>query len=259
MSTAIATAEETQLALAIAVEASLAVPEVEGSAVPEEGQGGGFPYVGFYGEKAKPDTRAPLDAVGIKVGEFYLHHIEPIRVVPFTLHLLKFGRLFTKQNTAMKITDAKTKSTQADFDAGYREHLFAVVAVRLPSPSGITFVPALLTARGGQSKILGKAIDLLPFATNKAAWSARSEAHAKSAVAKYPGGRFVVAISSTQEDLKDGSGNTFNQGHSNVKPTPEAEALAFNAWVDGAFPHIARVIALNDERIAEAKKKNLRS
>lgn len=238
-----------------ALNTALGKVESHDSGKPEEGQGGGLPYVGFFGAQAKPNTREPLLLAGIPVGEFYLHHIEPIRVNPFTFHLLKFTRLFTKQNRAMEIISAKLTATQKDFDDEYREHLFCSVAVRLPNKaSGLpTFVPAVLALRGGQVQALGKAIALLPYAENAAGWAARSEKHAESAVARFPGGRFICAISSElkkTETCPEG----FNLGHGNVCPTPKAEAEAFNSWISSAWPTVAHVLKINEERVAEAKK-----
>lgn len=254
-SEAVAVAPPTALAITNheALDALLGNVETADSGKPEEGQGGGLSYVGFYGAQAKPHTRQPLDLAGVPVGEFYLNHIEPIRVNPFTFHLLTFTRLFTKQNRDMEIIGTKTTTDQADFDNDFREHLFCVVAVRLPSKTGIVFVPAVLSLRGAQAQALSKAVDLTPYAKNKDAWAARSEKHAESAHALLPGGRFIVAISSElkkTETCKEG----FNLGHGNVCPTPKAEVDAFNAWYATSKAVVARVVKINNDRVASAKE-----
>lgn len=238
---------------------SLATVEAEGSAQ-AEGRGLILPYVGLYGERARKETRLPLDAAGVQVGDFYLHHITPIALKPFDLHLLKYTRLYTKQDNNMNIVAAAMTSDNEQFKAGFREHLFCVVAVRLPifgkdgNPTGqIALVPATLGLRSALTKALKNTLAAWEFAKNPGAWAARGKAYAESVEARYPGGRMVTTIWAESVDQNDGT--TFNMGHDSIRPTRREDAEAFNAWVDSSRRVIDTVIARMDERVAEAKKK----
>lgn len=246
----------------------LSVEDAAGARAEERGFKGGVPYVGHYGEKAKKPTREPLDAMGVKVGEFYLFFAgSPIRLESdnrrATLHLLRYTRLFTKQDQSMNITGVKLVGTRATFDEGYREHLFCLVAVRLPefdeagrvTGRAAGFIPASLTLRGGQAQAMENTIRLLKVAEQPVAWSALSPAHKASVTAKHPGGRIVTQIWSTSEPLDDGSGNTFNKGHGVCRPTLAEDAVNFNAWYDNSLPQITAVAAALAGRVDEAKKK----
>lgn len=212
-----------------------------------------IPYVGYYGAKAEPKTRAACEDAGVKVGQFFLNHITPIKVDPFGLHWLTFGRLYTKRDSKMNVISSILENPKEKFNQGYREHLFAVVAVRLPGPDGITFVPALLQLHGGLAMCFKLSEELLKIVTNPQNCAARGEAFAKASKAVLPGGRFVAKITATQEDGDDG--NDWNKGASTVSPTPEADVLRFNSWFAANKKIVYSLIAINDERIAEAKEK----
>jgi hypothetical protein len=239
VSTALAPIEQTD---------SLAVVESEGSA-PSEARGLVIPYVDYFGGGIRnADKIEALTAAGVKPGDFYLHHITPIPLKPFDLHLLKYARLYTKQNNAMDITDVVVENSDARFAEGYREHLFCTVAVRLPvygpdgKPTGqVSLVPAILTLRSGMTKALTKAMSAWPYAAKPESWAARGAAYAQAARAVYPGGRMIVTIWAEPEDTADG--NTFNKGYGAIRPSSGDDADNFNTWVTDARPFINKVIA----------------
>lgn len=236
----------------------LAVAEAEGSAKAED-RSNILPYVGHYGDRARPETRGPLDAAGVEVGEFYLHHITPIRVRPFELHLLKYARLYTKQDNKMNITDAVLESSNDLFREGFREHLFCAVAVRLPvyDEAGkivrVALIPATMNLRSGQAQALSKTLAAWKYAADPIGWAARGAQYGPASKAVYPGGRMVTTIWSTSEDLADG--NTFNKGHDTIRATPIADVETFNSFVSEQRPIINAVISRMMERLDEAKKK----
>jgi hypothetical protein len=216
-----------------------------------------IPYVGYYGAGAEEKTRGPLDAVGVKPGTFYLHHIEPIRVEPFGMHLLKYTRLFTRRDPSMRVESAVPQNTDETFRQGYREHLFGVALVRIPAPGQPTkFCPALFNLYGGLAAALNKAIEYLPLAKRVADFAARSPMHAAAARAIHPGLRFLTTIEASVEPIK-GSKKTFNLGEGSVRPTPEADIAELNSWIEDAkkFSVIQRFVAIHEGRVKEARDK----
>lgn len=212
-----------------------------------------IPYVGYYGAKAEPQTRAACEDAGVKVGQFFLHHVTPIKVDPFGLHWLTYGRLYTKRDSKMNVISSLLENPKEKFSLGYREHLFAVVAVRLPGPDGVSFVPALIQLHGGLAMCFKKSEELLEIVANPQHCAARGEAFAKASKAVLPGGRFVAKITASQEEGDDG--NDWNKGASTVSPTPEADVLRFNSWFAANKKIVYGLIGINDERIKEAKEK----
>ncbi len=214
---------------------------------------GSIPYVGYYGAKALPDTRTACEEAGVKVGQFYLNDVAPIKVDPFGVHWLTVGTLYTKRDNRMNVVACRTTNTDDEFKLGFREHLFALVAVRIPGPTGTSFFPALVQLYGGLAACFNKSRGFLASASDPASWAVRGAPYAASAKAVIPGGRFYAKISATQEETP--SGNDFNLGASVVQPTPEADVVRFNAWYNQNLKVLVALAKINDERIADAKSK----
>lgn len=217
------------------------------------------PYVGYYGAKATAPTRAECEPAGVKVGQFYLHHVTPIAVDPFGVHWLTHARLYTKRDNRMEVIDCRLPKNReeedANFKAGFREHIFAVVAVRVPGPNGINFFPALLNLYGGLAACFNKANDLFRDASNDAKWGARGPAYQPGLALKIPGARFFSRISASIEETE--SGNDFNKGFSVVQPISADDAIRMQGWLaDPSTTKILTALArVNDERVKEAKAK----
>ena len=221
--------------------------------VPEKA-GGGIPYIGHYGAKTNRETSARLDAAGIELYEFYLNDgLEPLKVKPFSMHLLSLGRFYTKQDQEQNLTAVKLKSDDATFKDGFREHLYVLAAVRL---GGGVYVPAVGTFRGGLADAFRKADELVKIAGNDKAWSVRSPAHAASVIPggkQHPGARVILNIWADSEKTQDGK-NDFNMGYGSTRPTPSDEAVLFQQWFESQMPSIQRVAGIFAQRVEEARK-----
>lgn len=227
-----------------------------------EGRKAHVPYVGFRGKKSTKNTEA-LDAAGIKVGKdgsgvFYLMDSgEPLKIEPFGLHVIQFARFYTNTDDDGRVVDARLKNTDALFNAGFREHLYAAVAVAL---GGGKFVAATLQLQSGQCNALRQTIQLLGDnglpgpACDPKKWATRGAAHAASAVAKVPGARFRTDIWSVLTPPKSGKGQPYNEGHGRTYPTPEAEALAFNEWTKTDWPFIQAAITKYNMMVETTKR-----
>lgn len=227
------------------------------------------PYVAFRGKKSEKNTDA-LDAAGIKVdkatgnGVFYLMDIEPVDVrAPgknsIGLHLIQYARLYTLTDNTGKIIESANVNTNEMFADGFREHLFALVAVAL---GGGQFKAATLQLQSAQCNALRQTLALIGepgrpgVAMKPEEWGKRSAAHAKTADpnVKVPGFRFRTEIWSVLTAPK-GDGEKFNEGHGAVQPTSETEFAALNKWAVEAWPSIQVAAAKYNKMVAEARKK----
>lgn len=195
------------------------------------------PWVGFFGEKTKAGRDA-LVAAGIEVNQFYLYDNEPLKVKPFAFHLLKARRFYTQVDNDGKVTGVlltKPNDDQYNIEK-YREYIMAQVVVIGKDPMGkLVLTPATWGARSGLAKVFQKAIDFTRpggSATDVSKWASRSTAHAISANARWPGGRFVVQAWGTVEDTTDGK-TEYNLGHSSISPTSAEGVAAFNELASG--------------------------
>lgn len=215
-----------------------------------EKAGGGVPYFGIFGAKTKEPTRSALLAAGIEQNQFYVNDgLEPLRVVPFTCHLLRYARYYTTQNQKMELTSVRSESTDALFKQGYREHIHVLAAVRV----GTGFIPAVGSFRGGMVDGFRKAIELVELAANPTAWAARSQAHAESIVPEqHPGGRVVLTLFAKTEKTNDGDEFNLSVGH--TRPTPRAEAEAFADWFAACKPSILRAAGVFNKRVDECNE-----
>lgn len=214
------------------------------------------PFVGFRGKKSEKGVEA-LDAAGIGVDEFYLKHVEPIKLKPFALHVIQYARFYTQQDEDGKITGVSTYTNDDLYEDGYREKIEAVVAVVL-SPGN--YMPATLSLRSGHVQALKDAFDLLGtpknpgVATKVEAWAARSAKHKAASAVEFPGGRFRLEIWSTQETPAGGGKNKYNLGHGRTYPTPEAEVAALNAWRKEQWTAIQTVMTVYNARVEKLRR-----
>lgn len=197
------------------------------------------PFVGLFGSKTKGSAEE-LKAAGIEVNQFYLYdEAGPLKVKPFTYHLLKAARYFTDTDSDGNVIETKlTDPYKDDKQTPFREHLMGLVVVVHKSTMGdLILTPATWSARSGVCKAIGKARDLIKSggaAFDQKAWAARSPAHAISANAKFPGGRFLVTAWGTEEDTVNKK-NKFNLGHSSISVTSAEGVAAFNKLVSEEF------------------------
>lgn len=225
----------------------------EGLAKPE-GQAAKTPWIGLFGEKTK-NGRDALVAAGVEVNQFYLHdEAGPLKIKPFQYHLLRANRYYTKQDQAGRVVAATRENPYAkDPNTKFKEHLMALVVVTYKTPTGaINLVPATWGLRSGVVKAMRLAINLvLPgdaksppgAAYDKEAWAARSPAHAISAQARFPGGRFVTTAWGTTEITEaneDGETFDYNLGHCTTAPTSIEGVLAFNKLMSDDF--VTRIV-----------------
>ena len=234
--------EKTTTALATTVEPDFFESVGEGLARPSAFAK--VPWIGFFGSKTKAGREALVSA-GVEENQFYLYdEAGPLKVKPFSYHLLRAARYYTKQDKDGKVV-AATKSNPYDTDKAtkFREHIIALVVVaKKDTMGGYDLVPATWSLRSGLIKALRKGIDLISSggaAFNKDAWAARSAAHAISAQARFPGGRFVLTAWGTSESTKADDGEEsfdYNLGHCAIAPTSAEGVAAFNqlATVDFA-------------------------
>lgn len=210
------------------------------------------PYVGFRGHKTK-DKDKGLETAGIEPLEFYLHSVAPIKLKPFTIHLLPGVATF---HTTLDSKGAMQGAAFEDPGGDFREHVFGVVAVVL---GGGAFIPATISLRSGMTAALKKTKALiLGDAANPDLWARLSPKHAKSAAVKFPGGRFQTRIWVTEEQPKgDPDGEPYNLGNSLVNPTPEDEVLALNKWMVDDLPRIKAVMAYHNVKVAQIRNKAL--
>ncbi len=171
--TALALSPSEMAALVPADISALQRPVHQDSA-PAERRSISVPYVGFRGLKSFKHAEA-LDAAGIRVekdgsGKFYLHHVTPIRVDPFKIHLFQYSRAYTRIDNNQNVTDAIFESDNEAFADGFREALYAAVAVVL-SPGN--YMPATLQLRGAQANALRDAVNLMPSAEQPKKLAAR--------------------------------------------------------------------------------------
>lgn len=224
----------------------------------ENNKGSGVPYVGFRGHKTK-DKDGSLTKAGIQPLDFYLHSVVPIRLKPFGVHLLPGIATFqTVLDNRGQVTDALFAETEDSFDLGFREHVYAVVAVAL---GGGSFVPATLSLHSAQCAALKKSVQLLKGdARDPALWGKLYNGHA-SAKANFPGGRFRSELWVEEEKPKnDPKGEPYNLGKSRVYPTPADEVEALNAWMVSDLLRIKAVMAIHNlkvERVRQAALKNV--
>lgn len=191
-----------------------------------------LPWVGYFGSKTKAGREA-LIAAGVEVNQFYLFDQEPIKVKPFSYHLLNAKRYYTKVNNSGETVGVKLEYSKADYAEGYREMVVALVFVVQKALGGATVLtPATFLARSALVKAITPAADmLLGAASDPEKWKLRGVAHAVSSNAKWPAGRFVATCWGTEEDTKDGE-NQFNLGHCQLSPTPAEGVVEFNKYVD---------------------------
>lgn len=227
------------------------------------------PYVGFRGAKSNKNIDA-LNAAGITVarngsGTFYLMDPPtPIKVDPFRLHLIQYYRAYTVQDDAGKITDATFKNDKDLFGLGFREHIFGVVLVVLPTYPG--FVAATLQLRGAQCNALKSTIQMLGTRETpgflayqgdqlKYALKARGATWEPAADVLIPGGRVVTTIYSEAELPKNGGKQPFNQGYGSAAPIDKDHAAKLNKWLEAFGGSLAHVAAINDDRFAKVRQK----
>lgn len=195
------------------------------------------PYVGYFTEKSKAGRDA-IVAAGIEPNQFYLFDNEPLKVKPFSYHLLKARRFHTKLNKEGEIVGVLlTKPNDHQYTVEkYREYIMAQVLVITKDPMGkIVLVPATWGARSGLAKVFRKALDFMApggAAASPVTWAARSTNHAIAANAKWPGGRFVVTAWGSTQDTLDGQGE-YNLGHDSISPTSAEGVVAFNEITSG--------------------------
>lgn len=259
-SNAIVPVTRAEMASLIPSDEALLVPHHKDSAPPERGAVA-FPYVGFRGAKSTVNVEA-LTAAGITVqhgnGQFYLMVPPvPIKVDPMQLHVLNFARFYTKMDESQNIIAATVKNDDDLFKNGFRESLYAVVAVVLPEGQ---FEAATLQLRGANTNALKQAIQLLGEpgrpgpATNEAALKARGKAWADAAaLTKTAGARFITTIYSTAE-TPQGGGQKFNQGHGSVRPSPVEHVKAFEEWRSKNLERIKGVWAYNAARVEYVRR-----
>jgi hypothetical protein len=221
---------------------------VHASSGETEKRGAGVPYVGFRGHKTK-DRDGSLTAAGIQPLDFYLHSVTPIKLKPFSVHLLPgLATFYTLLDNQNNVQDVLFQNNDDAFAAGFREHQLAVVAVAL---GGGAFVPATISLRSGQTAALKKTLSLIQGdAANPNVWSKLSPKHAASAAVRFSGGRFRTDIW-VEEERPAGNpkGEPYNLGKSRIYPTPAEEVEALNQWMVEDLQRIKYVVAAHNLKV----------